>query len=450
MPVSINRVAAMLLIAFLLLAGMLGYWVAGGAALAARQDNPRRILAEQRILRGRILDRRGTTIVETVGEPGAYERAALYRYAAPFTGYYSINYGTSEVERSFDSTLRGRLGLDAAQVYMNDLLHISPAGRAVQLTIDLGIQRAADTLLDGHTGAIVVTSVPDADILALASRPTFDPNGLDENWDTLRDDSAAPLLNRATLGQYQPGTALQPILMVEALRRGIASLEDTPETPARPFPVDSRALTCRSPNGVITLADAFAQACPAPAADLGVMLGGDALSDIVATWRLTDTTVVGLQSRPVVTTSIVLTGTRALQEFAVGQGQLTFAPLHMAGAATTLAARGLMTPARIVSATETIDGGWRPIERPLATRIAPREVVERVVAAMPHTGDIAWYGGIGLSGAKRLMWFVGFAPIENTRYATVVLIESDADVEAVRSAIEIGQQLLRVLLSIAI
>lgn len=443
MPDSISRIAALLLIAFVLLIGALGYWAASGPALTARPDNPRRILDEQRILRGAILDRDGETIVETTGEFGAYTRRTHYPQAAPFTGYYSINYGTSGVEQIFDGILRGTAGVDPLQSQIDRLLHVSPIGRAVQLTIDLDIQRLADTLLDGQTGAIVVVSVPGGDVLALSSQPTFDPNTLDDSWDTLRADPAAPLLNRATQGQYQPGTALQPILLGEALRRGVTALDGAPALPASLLQIDGQTLACRDAAGVITLADAFRSACPTPFADLGVTLGSAALWDIVATWDLTSTNVTGVQAAALITQATPLTDTQALREFAAGQGQLTVTPLRMAVVAAALATRGEMPAPRIVSATQSIDGSWQPVDSLPARRTLPAEAGAEIVTAMPHSDDVAWHAGMGLSGRSRLLWFVGFTPIDRPRYTLAVLLEVGADaVGSDQAAIAIGQMLL--------
>jgi len=445
MSATINRISALLLLAFVLLAGALGLIVSNGPSLVAREDNPRPILTERRIPRGRILDRHGEIIVESIPDDGFYTRRTRYPNAAPFAGYYSINYGTSGVEQAFDSTLRGTLGLDPVQARVNDLLHLNPIGHAVQLTIDLSAQRLADSLLGHRTGAVVVLSVPDGDLLALSSHPTFDPNTLDEQWDALRADLSAPLLNRATQGQYQPGTALQPILLGEALRREAVTLDDTPEFPAMPFRIDARTLACRDEAGIVTLADAFRSACPGPFADLGPLLGGSTFEEIVVTWGLTETNVVGVQGAQPITSSFALTDTQALRQFAVGQGPLTVTPLHMALAASTLAAHGELRPPRIVSATESIDGVWKPFARSAATRLLPANIADQVVAAMPHTDDLAWHAGEGLSGSSRLRWFIGLAPIDRPRYAVVVLIEDPADATAGHPAIEIGQALLAAL-----
>jgi peptidoglycan glycosyltransferase len=454
MSAPINRIAVLLLLAFGLLAGALGYWAASGPALVARPDNPRRILAEQRSWRGPIVDRDGEVIVETVGEPGAYTRHSLYPNGAPFTGYYSINYGASEIERAFDGVLRGTLGVDPAQAQIDDLLHVSPIGRAVQLTIDLDVQRIADALLAsesnnrglaGRTGAIVVLSVPDGDVLALSSQPTFDPNTLDDNWDRLRVDPAAPLLNRAAQGAYQPGAALQLLVLSEALRQGAASLGAAPEFPDAPMAIDSQALAClaASRGEVVTLADAFRAACPGPFADLGAALGSDALWALAARWGLTETQVIGIESAAPLTQTIRLTDTRALREFAAGQGPLTVTPLQMARVAATLAARGAMPATRIVSAIQAVDGAWLPVDRLPARRVLPVGIADQVASAMARDDDRAWHAGIGLSGSSRLLWFIGFAPIDDPSYAVAILIEHQADSAASdREAIEIGERLL--------
>jgi peptidoglycan glycosyltransferase len=460
MPESINRIALLALLAFACLAGALGFWAASGASLTAREDNPRRIFDEQRTLRGSILDRDGEVIVETTGEPGAYTRSTLYPNAAPVTGYYSINYGTSGVEQAFDSTLRGTLGIDPLRADLDALMHIRAAGRDVQVTLDLDAQRVADALLADRTGAVVVLSVPEGEVLALSSHPTFDPNTLDENWDRLRADLASPLLNRATQGEYQPGTALQPLILAEALQRGIAALEDMPDSPAAPFAIDSQVLTCRAADdpslrsplpsvgdfagqAVRTLSDAFRSACPAPFADLGAALGNDALSSIVSTWWLTDTSMVGIGSRTPFTQTIPLTDTQALREFATGQGRLTVSPLQMATVASALASRGILVSPRIISATESVDGAWQGVDLTVPRRIAPADVVQQVVSAMPQDGDVAWHAGTGVSGRSKLHWFVGFTPIDAPQYAAAVLIEdAEGSLASEREALEIGLKLL--------
>ncbi len=67
--------------------------------------------------------------------------------------------------------------------------------------------------MSGHTGALVLLNAQSGEVLAIASHPYFDPNQSEESWEATLTDPDAPLFNRATLGQYPPGTALGPFLL---------------------------------------------------------------------------------------------------------------------------------------------------------------------------------------------------------------------------------------------
>jgi hypothetical protein len=78
-------------------------------------------------------------------------------------------------------------------------------GRDVTLTINLPAQAAADVALGGQEGAVVVMDIESGAILVMSSHPTYDPNRLDADWEVLRQDERAPLLNRATQGLFPIG-----------------------------------------------------------------------------------------------------------------------------------------------------------------------------------------------------------------------------------------------------
>ncbi len=87
-----------------------------------------------------------------------------------------------------------------------------PTGLDVRLSLDLNLQARADELLGEHTGAIIVMNAETGEILVMASHPTYDPNKLDEEGDTLSQDKTSPLLNRAAQGLYPIGNALSPLI----------------------------------------------------------------------------------------------------------------------------------------------------------------------------------------------------------------------------------------------
>jgi peptidoglycan glycosyltransferase len=425
---------------FALVGAALLYWgIARAPALAARDDNPRVVLSELRIHRGRILDRNGNTLVETVGTPGDYVRRYLYPQAAPVTGYYSLRFGTLGIEASQDATLRGAAD-DLWQAQWDDWAQRPLRGRDVRLTLDLALQRAADTALGGRRGAVVLLSLPDGGIRALVSHPTYDPNGLDDTFDTLRADPSAPLLNRTTQGLYQPGAALQTVILAAALERGEVALDSSAPNADRPVELRDGRIQCAGrPGESADMADAYAHACPTPFADLGPALGADLL---LRAWAQ-----FGFDRAPglplLVSTGIVgdlPTDDVALRAAAAGQGDLVITPLHMALVAATVAQNGTQPQPYLIEAVEVEARGgraWQAGEIPASRPVVTPSVAQALAAAMRQAVAegaaqgaglqgmaVAGHAGTALAGPDIYhAWFIGYAPANAPRYALAVLVE---------------------------
>ncbi|MCS7054602.1 MAG: FtsW/RodA/SpoVE family cell cycle protein [Thermoflexales bacterium] len=232
-----------------------GYWsFVRGAELVARADNPRLVEAELATFRGAIFARDGELLAYSscAGAPqplmpceqpwatrnvavGVSSRSTVMRYerryvlpeAAPVVGYYSQRYGVGGLEAFGDATLRG------SRTWLDDFLHRPRIGRAITSTLDADWQRraaaalrAGPALTDAR-GAAIVMNWRTGEVLALASAPTFDPHRLEQDWDHLRADPAAPLVNRATQGLYQPGMLLQWLIAARRPSHSSQSLIST-------------------------------------------------------------------------------------------------------------------------------------------------------------------------------------------------------------------------------
>jgi cell division protein FtsW (lipid II flippase) len=185
-----------------------------GPDILERTDNARRSIVDRYVRRGSLLDRNETPINLTDGESGNFKRTYLYPALSPITGYTNPNYGQSGLEASLDSYLRGLQGNPASSIWWDHIVYGQPPpGLNVRLSLDLEIQRLADTLLGEHKGAIVLINASSGEILAMASHPTFDANQLDTLAQTLLIDPNSPLLDRVTQGTYPPGEALLPFFM---------------------------------------------------------------------------------------------------------------------------------------------------------------------------------------------------------------------------------------------
>ena len=444
---SLLQVMAALTAALALLALTCGYWsVARAQSLRAREDNPRRVLYEQRILRGRILDRNGVTLADIeVAPDSTVTRNYPVPEAAPALGFASLRYGTGGVEKTFDGVLRGDADRTALESAWDDLLHRPSRGHDVQLTIDVTLQTQAQQALGSRAGAIIVLDAIDGDILALASSPTYDPARLDENWDALREDPAAPLINRVTQGLYQPGSALQTVMVAEALDAGLVALTDpTPRATDR-IPVGGSDLSCATPPAEpYTLAAAYASACPAPLADLGEKLGGGGISRAIWRWGLSTTPPpLEIPTEAADWEARTLTSTSAVRAESIGQGELTLTPLQMARIAATLANDGRMTAPRLVLRTQQAGGYWLD-QVPIGEGrdiLSPERAKELLSSWHLYGEHIRGYLGIAVAGESQPphAWFLGVVSVGDDHRVVVVLIEHATEPEA---AVEVGRALL--------
>lgn len=442
----ILRLAGTLSLILALLVATCGYWaIVRADHLRARDDNPRRILYEQRIVRGRILDRSRAVLADVeIEDDGTVTRCYPVQEAAPVVGYASLRHGTGGIEAAFDTELRGEAGRSAWQVVWDDLLHRPPRGRDVQLTLDAALQVQAQRALQGHAGAVVLLDVSTGEVLALASNPTFDPENLDQEWEALREDPDAPLVNRATQGLYQPGAALQTIVVAESLTKGLVDLSTPSANPTATVPIDGIVVGCSTvPSEPYTLAAAYAAACPAPLANLGERLGAIGLREAIERWSLTTPPSLEIPAEAGDWSTQEITTTAALRAEAIGQGQLTVSPLEMASVAATLANGGDMPAPRLILRVRNTQGDWQEPQAGESRRVLPPGVARALLAAWQrYQGDISGHWGVAVASERRPAhaWFIGVGPAtDDPRYAAAILIEHAADPA---KAVEIGTEML--------
>jgi len=445
---SLLHLTAVLSIALALLAMTCGYWaVVRARPLRARDDNPRRVLYEQRIVRGRILDRNGVVLASVeIADNGAVSRRYPIPEAAPAVGYANMRYGTGGIEAAFDPDLRGEASRSDWQAAWDELLHRPAQGRDVQLTLDAPLQIQAQQALEDQAGAVVLLDVASGEILALASSPTFDPERLDETWEELSQDPAAPLVNRATQGLYQPGAAIQTILIAEALHTGLADLAAPTANATATVSVDGVLLGCSETlSEPHTLAGAYGAACPAPFADLGERLGAAGLEQAIERWSLTITPPpLEIPTEAADWSADTLSTTTTLRQEAIGQGELTVSPLQMALVAATLANRGTMVAPRLALRVEDADGGWQEsLSAGEPRAVITPDITRQLLAAWPRYGNnVAAHWGMAVAGKDQPphVWFLGVAPADAPRYSVAILLEHPAEPETV---ISIGTALLQ-------
>jgi peptidoglycan glycosyltransferase len=436
----IRTLSKVMLLCFICVAIALAYWsVIRGPSILERDDNPRRIQAELRLRRGRILDSSGDVLAESVGPVDDLRRIYPTTSAGPAVGYYSIRHGTSGIEASYDTLLRGESGEFWQDFWRYQVLHETREGRDVRLTLDGRWQRAADTLLGEEKGAILLFSLPDLAIRSMVSHPSYDPNTLDESFEELTSKESASLLNRVTQGQYQPGLLLSPFVFSAAIDRGILEINDLVDGPLDPVFVNGNTLNCQGPlPDPPTWADVLRQGCPGPISTLAELLGEAGLSESFSAF--------GFLEEPTLPIATKAVGEHRINDLAlagIGQENLVVSPLQMGLALAALAQEGERGSPSIVLSTQNQDGEW---ELELAANepfgaVSP-ESARAIVEALPVVDGIREYSVLVLSGpdGETNAWYLGLAPAGDPRFAVVVVVENTYEVGAAEQA---GRSLLR-------
>jgi penicillin-binding protein A len=464
----IQHLSLALSLAFLVVAGALGYWqIVRAQDVTERPTNPRIIEEERRIPRGRILDRNGEVLASSrpVGE--IMERVYAYPPLAHIVGYASIRHGKTGVEDAYDAYLRGQRGAGAMTELRRALLRPHEPGDDIVLTIDLRLQRLADELLGDNAGAIAMVNAHTGEVLALASHPYFDANSLDDDWEKLANDPSRPFVGRAISGQYVPGSIFKVVTGSAALDLGLQRPEERHHHEADLVVQGFRIRNTNHPQLTdLSFAEEFAWSCNVAFAMTGLALGFPEHIDYnflapagevvwnrdnvgASTERLRDyarrfgigqrvpfdlPTAAGRFAETDELTAVDLANT------AFGQGDLQVSPLQMALVAATVPNGGELPTPYVVAEARDETGSVR-IHQPGTSqrRVIRQQTAADMNAMMVLSVDTAYaqparIPGVHVGGKTGTAevgggrtphsWFIGYAPAERPGVAVAVILEN--------------------------
>ncbi len=456
------HVAVLLSVAFAILAGAAGYWgVVRSTELARSPDDAAVIAASRTVPRGRILDRDGTVLARNeADENGELFRVYISATVSQVVGYASRTYGRAGLERTYDAELTGLAGDPLTDAFAKfGAERYDPKDLTLSLSYDL--QKAAIAALGKRRGAVVMLDPRSGEVLALASTPTYaasklaNPATAAETFEALRDNPAQPLLPRATLGRYVPGSAFKIVTAIAGLGSGAVTPDTTyPEQPGGErdgLVVDGfRIRDGHHPEtnaAELDLAGATEVSCNLWYALAGLETGGEALVDYAE--RMGFGAPVPFDLPTAVSQVTNGRGTDPggfvddveLANAAYGQAETFVTPLQMALVAATIANDGELMRPRLVTAM-TGKGVTRTIGAASMGRVLSREDAGAINGAMVQAveGPLgrrftsgATVPGVtvaGKSGTAELggsgephSWFIGFAPAEDPEIVIAVLVE---------------------------
>ena len=380
--------------------------------------------------------------------------------------------GQFGVERTFDEELLGEPGQEIIEVdalgYPKRSLSVNRpiAGDDFYLTLDIRLQQLADDLLGEESGSIVALDPWNGDILALASRPGFNPNDLSggisqKEWNQLLQDSRHPLTNRAIQGQYPPGSTFKIVMASALLDTQTMGAQDSMSCNGV-FPFGKRQFRDLKKwgHGTVDLKKALAESCDVYFYKAGNQLGIDSIARYSRQFGLGEKTGIPLPSERSGLVPSPEWKTKAKGEpwypgetisISIGQGYLTATPLQMARVAGVVATKGKLAQPRLIKARrlratgnmqEYPDSPIRQLPIPAHIFSTIQEGLAAVVTegtakrAQSELVSIAGKTGTAQVVALKIdpqedvpkkhqdhAWFVAFAPVEHPKIAVAVLVE---------------------------
>jgi penicillin-binding protein 2 len=380
--------------------------------------------------------------------------------------------GRSGVEQTYDALLRGKDG--SRDVIVNshgkELGHLGQElavpGQDLKLTIDLDIQMAAEKALEGKIGAIVAMDPHTGEILAMASRPTFDPNQFavrltKSYWNEILNNPDHPLLNKTIQAQLAPGSTFKIIMSVAGLQENVAQTMHVECNGGATF--YGHFYACDKHHGMVDINNAIPWSCDTFYYTLANRIGIDTIAKYATSLGLGQKTGIDLPDEA--------TGTMPSTEWkqktqhapwyagetisvGIGQGAVTATPLQLARALSGIASGGVLRRPHVVFPDEVPAEELEAIhesfpgsgDKTIPLTPANWQLITDAMAAATTTGtaaaahlegiDFAGKTGtaqvvnhsagalsLGTGTARANAWFVGMAPRRNPDIVVAVLWE---------------------------
>ncbi len=457
---QIVKLFAFIAVLFCVLIAFTSWWsVFDAEALKDKQANKRPLLEQQQIERGRILAADGTVLARSVAKGSGdalryvrrYPEGALYGHPI---GYSFVRQGDSEFEKFHNDELVGE-GSEFASL-LDELRGETQEGNDVVTNIDPEAQRVALAGLEAAGfGAVVAIEPASGRVKVMASNPPYDSNRVPFELKELNENTLeAPLLNRATQGQYPPGSTFKVVTAAAGLDSGAITPETTIDAPGT-IEVQGQPLSndFNQDFGPIALDTALTNSVNTWFAQLGEQLGAETMFEYMDAFGFGSTPAIDLPDDQVYASGVFDGGDLLgrndpvdIARVAFGQERLAVTPLQMAEVAAAVANGGRLMKPQIWS--RVVDPDGRVVERLDPAQYSQpidEQTAEELTTAMEGvvnegTGTNAAISGVPVAGKtgtaetpfnescgggseENQAWFIGFAPADDPQIAIAATVE---------------------------
>lgn len=315
-----------------------------------RQD----LLAAQTI-RGDILSADGevlaTTDIDTDERHYPFDKIFAHAIGYASNGRMGIEQSANMFLVSSNISLNDKL--------QNDLAGEKHMGNTVVTTFDAKLQKIAYEALGLYDGAVVITEPATGKILAMVSKPDFDPNAIQEIWDDIIEDTTSSvLLNRVTQGVYPPGSTFKILTVLEYIRENPNTYEDYQFQCTGKFTEDNYTIRCfhNTSHGTVDLKKAFAKSCNSAFASIGLEIDRKKFKRTLHSLYFNRALPVDFPTKNSNISDKITENDGVMLQTAIGQGTSQITPLLMAMVTAAIANNGEMMTPYMIDHIKTVDG----------------------------------------------------------------------------------------------
>ncbi|MDR1914327.1 MAG: hypothetical protein LBQ68_07605 [Clostridiales bacterium] len=401
--------------------------------------NPRLKLQSDSMTRGEILDANGKQLAYTKDGKRSYPLAEA---AAHIVGYADSNIGFYGVEARYNFNMQNAHN-EIIQRVLNLAADAEIMGDSPVMTIDADLQTYIYNQLSGKSAAVVMEPST-GKILAMVSRPGFNPEDLDTNYQELSAKAKdTPLLNRATQGLYPPGSIFK--IVTAAAGMEFMDIKNFSYVCYGEAEFDGKAVRCYNStvHGEEALLKAFSQSCNTYFCQAGLNIGSENLRSIAE--RLYFNVSIPYPLEYSVSSFSLDKGSPVSEivDTAIGQGKTQISPLLAVMITAAIANGGIMMSPYVVDHLQTYDGQITHKSMPSLMRMVftPEEASDlrqyMTAVTTDGTGKNAAVGGVSIAAKTGTAehgspyepepdhgWYTAFFPAENPQYAISILVEN--------------------------
>ncbi|MEP6480891.1 MAG: penicillin-binding protein 2 [Rhodoglobus sp.] len=379
-----------------------------------------------------------------------YPQGPLY---APVTGYFTLNQGNTGLEGSLNDYLSGTSNQQFFDQVNSILTGQNPKGASVETTIVPAVQQAAWDALGDNVGAVIAINPKTGAILAMVSKPSFDPNSLAvhdssqviDTYDRLLADPTNPLINRAIAGNLDPpGSTFKLVVTAAALESGKFTPDSQFPNPAQLQLPQSVSTISNAEGGTcgggatVSIADALRLSCNIPFAQIGLAVGGRAILQQAEKFGFNHSVAVPMAS----TESVYPRGLDDPQTMlsAFGQSSVRASPLQMAMVSAAIANGGTLMQPTLVDSIIAPDLSVIKKSQPTVfsqaiSRATAATMTQMMINNVSNgAGSNATIDGVDVAGKTGTaengggnpfsLWFTGFAPANDPQVAVAVVVQN--------------------------